>query len=199
MKGKPLNSASKGTCSFPIFTLLTGFWYSSPLINDPKNFSCGWVKNMDLIRNDVKAYRGYWERWWFAMLTFMYCSKGQGEAYILNYKTNTRDFVSIVNLSLVSSGGTIAHRHITLTSLLALLSNSSLLWNPPTKFILVITYEVPTLNMHGHFVNHDIIADKVHWRSTRPFFLLPPHKKKKSSLGTRLFINMAEINKKLQH
>ena len=56
-----------------------------------------------------------------------YCSKGKGEAYILNYKTNARDFVSIVNLSLVSSGGTIAHRHITLTSLLALLSNSSLL------------------------------------------------------------------------
>ena len=35
------------------------------------------------------------------MLTFTYCSKGQGEAYILNYKTNEPDFASIPNLSLV--------------------------------------------------------------------------------------------------
>ena len=46
------------------------------------------------------------------MLTFTYCSKGQGEAYILNYKTNARGFALIANLSLVSSGGTILHRHI---------------------------------------------------------------------------------------
>ena len=32
------------------------------------------------------------------MLTFTYCSKGQGEAYILNYKTNTRGFASIPKL-----------------------------------------------------------------------------------------------------
>ena len=51
------------------------------------------------------------------MLTFTYCSKGQGEAYILNYKTN---------LSLVSSCGTISHCHITLISLLPLLYNSSM-------------------------------------------------------------------------
>ena len=37
--------------------------------------------------------------------------------YILNYKTNARGFASIANLSLVSSGGTISHQHITLTSL----------------------------------------------------------------------------------
>ena len=48
------------------------------------------------------------------MLTFTYCSKGQGEAYILNYKTNVHGFVSITNLSLLLSGGTISHRHITL-------------------------------------------------------------------------------------
>ena len=60
------------------------------------------------------------------MLTFTYCSKGQGEAYILNYKANVRGFVSIANLSVVSSGGTISHRHIMLTSLLPLLSNSSM-------------------------------------------------------------------------
>ena len=60
------------------------------------------------------------------MLTFTYCSKGQGEAYILNYKTNARDFASIANLSLVSSRGTILHCHIMLTSLLPLLSNSSM-------------------------------------------------------------------------
>ena len=55
------------------------------------------------------------------MLTFTYCSKGQGEAYILNCKTNAHGFTSIGNLSLVSSGGTILHRHITITSLLPLL------------------------------------------------------------------------------
>ena len=60
------------------------------------------------------------------MLTFTYCSKGQGEAYILNYKTNACGFVLIANLSLVSSDGTILHHHIMLTSLLPLLSNSSM-------------------------------------------------------------------------
>ena len=60
------------------------------------------------------------------MLTFRYCSKGQGKAYILNYKTNARGFASIANLNLVSSNGTILHHHITLTSLLPLLSNSSM-------------------------------------------------------------------------
>ena len=58
------------------------------------------------------------------MLTFTYCSKGQGEAYVLNYKTNAGGFASIANLSLVSSRGTISHCHITLTSLLPLLSNT---------------------------------------------------------------------------
>ena len=38
------------------------------------------------------------------MLTFTYCSKGQGEAFILNLKTNAHGFASIP-LSLVSSGG----------------------------------------------------------------------------------------------
>ena len=61
------------------------------------------------------------------MLTFTYCSKEQGEAYMLNYKANALGFASIANVSLVSSGGTISHRHITLTSLLPLLSNSSML------------------------------------------------------------------------
>ena len=50
-------------------------------------------------------YGGYWERWRFAILTFTYCSKGQGEAYILTYKTNAHGFALIANLSLVSSGG----------------------------------------------------------------------------------------------
>ena len=49
------------------------------------------------------------------MLTFRYCIKGQGEAYILNYKTNVRGFESIPKLK---SGGTILHGQITLTSLL---------------------------------------------------------------------------------
>ena len=49
----------------------------------------------------ARLYRGYWERWQFAMLTFTYCRKGQGEAYILNYKTKARDFALIANLSLV--------------------------------------------------------------------------------------------------
>ena len=61
-------------------------------------------------------------------------------------KTNARGFALKANLSLVSSGGTILHRHIMLTSLLPLLSNSFMLWNLQTKLILVITYEVPTLN-----------------------------------------------------
>ena len=59
------------------------------------------------------------------MLAFTYCSKEQGEAYIINNKTNAHGFVPIANLSLVLSGGTISHRYITLTSLLPLLSNSS--------------------------------------------------------------------------
>ena len=33
----------------------------------------------------------------------------------LNYKTNASGFLSIANLCLVSSGGTISHRHITIT------------------------------------------------------------------------------------
>ena len=32
----------------------------------------------------------------------------------------------------------------------------------------------------------DSAAQKMYWRSTRPFFSPPPHKKKKSGLGTRL-------------
>ena len=32
------------------------------------------------------------------MLTFAYCSKGLNEAYILNYKTNTRGSASIPKL-----------------------------------------------------------------------------------------------------
>ena len=32
----------------------------------------------------------------------------------------------------------------------------------------------------------DPAAQKMYWRSTRPFFSPPPHKKKKSGLGTRL-------------
>ena len=34
----------------------------------------------------------------------------------------------------------------------------------------------------------DSAAQKMYWRSTRPFFSPPPHKKKKSGLGTRLHI-----------
>ena len=60
------------------------------------------------------------------MLTFTHFSKGQSETYILNYKTNAHGFALIANLSLISSGGTISHYHITLTSLLPLLSNSSM-------------------------------------------------------------------------
>ena len=32
----------------------------------------------------------------------------------------------------------------------------------------------------------DLAAQKMYWRSTRPFFSPPPHNKKKSGLGTRL-------------
>ena len=39
------------------------------------------------------------------MLMFTYCSKGQGEACILNFKRNAHGFALIQNLSLVSSGG----------------------------------------------------------------------------------------------
>jgi len=37
----------------------------------------------------------YGERWRLAMITFIYCSKGGAEVYILTYKTNARSFVSI--------------------------------------------------------------------------------------------------------
>ena len=62
------------------------------------------------------------------MLTFTYCSKGQGEAYILNnFKTNVHGFASIPKLKFGFIWGTISHCHITLTSLLPLLSNSYML------------------------------------------------------------------------
>jgi len=37
----------------------------------------------------------YWERWCLAMITFIHCSKGEGEVYILTYKTNVPGFASI--------------------------------------------------------------------------------------------------------
>ena len=40
----------------------------------------------------------YWDRWRLAMITFMYCSKGEGEVYILTYKTNAHSFASISKL-----------------------------------------------------------------------------------------------------
>ena len=49
-----------------------------------------------------------------------------GEMAIRYYKANEHGFALIANLSLVSSGGTILYHHITLTSLLPLLSNSSM-------------------------------------------------------------------------
>ena len=61
------------------------------------------------------------------MLTFAYCSKGQGEAYILNFKTNVHGFASIPKLKSGFIWGTISHWHTTLTSLLPLLSNSYML------------------------------------------------------------------------
>ena len=61
------------------------------------------------------------------MLTFTYCSKGQGEAYILNFKTNAHGFASIPKLKSGFIWGTILHCHIMLTSLLPLLYNSYML------------------------------------------------------------------------
>ena len=40
----------------------------------------------------------YWDRWRLAMIMFIYCSKGEGEVYILIYKTNERSFASMSNL-----------------------------------------------------------------------------------------------------
>jgi len=40
----------------------------------------------------------YRERWRLAMITFIYCSKGEGGVYILTYKTNACSFVSIWKL-----------------------------------------------------------------------------------------------------
>ena len=68
-------------------------------------------------------------------------------AYLITRQMRvTSGFTSIANLSLVSPGGTISYHHSTLTSLLPLLSNSFMSRNLQTKLILVIMYEVPTLN-----------------------------------------------------
>jgi len=40
----------------------------------------------------------YWERWRLAMITFIYCSKGEAEIYMPIYKTNASSFVSISKL-----------------------------------------------------------------------------------------------------
>jgi len=58
----------------------------------------------------------YQERWHLAMITFIYCSKGEGEVYIL-----TRQMHAVLcpyqNLGLVLPGWIILH-HIILASLL---------------------------------------------------------------------------------
>ena len=43
----------------------------------------------------------YWDRWRLAMITFIYCSKGEGEVYILTYKTNARSFASLQSLNVI--------------------------------------------------------------------------------------------------
>jgi len=60
----------------------------------------------------------YRERWRLAMITFIYCSKGEGEVYILTRQMRAV-FRPYQNLGLVSPGRIISH-HITLTSLLYL-------------------------------------------------------------------------------
>ena len=40
----------------------------------------------------------YWERWCLTMIMFIYCSKGEGEVYILTYKTNAHGFAFISKL-----------------------------------------------------------------------------------------------------
>jgi len=40
----------------------------------------------------------YQERWRLAMITFIYCNKGEGEVYVLIYKKNVCSFVSISKL-----------------------------------------------------------------------------------------------------
>jgi len=58
----------------------------------------------------------YWERWSLAMITFIYCSKGEGEVYIQYLLTRQMHAVLRLyqNLGLVLPGWTIL-RHITLT------------------------------------------------------------------------------------
>jgi len=78
----------------------------------------------------------YRERWCLAMITFIYCSKGEVEVYILTRQMHTvlRPYQ---NLNLVLPGWIILG-HITLTGLLYL--HDSMLWKPQNyskKFILV--------------------------------------------------------------
>ena len=58
----------------------------------------------------------YWEKWRLAMITFIYCGKGEGEVYILTRQMRTV-LRSYQNLGLVLPGWIISC-HITLTSLL---------------------------------------------------------------------------------
>ena len=72
------------------------------------------------------------------MITFIYSSKGEGEAYILTRQIHAV-LHSYENLAQVSLGGIISHHHIMLTGLFPSLFNGSMLWKLQTIFIFFTT------------------------------------------------------------
>ena len=93
------------------------------------------------------------------LLIFTYCSKGQGEACIL-----TRQMRIVVSIPKLKSGFVwwdyFASPHHVNSPYYSVVPCHEIC--KKKKFILVITYKVPTLNT----VNYDVIADKV------PFVLM---------------------------